>query len=847
LFATYRPLEGCFDECVLPDGTVRPHWQTLVDGLDAIGGGPLQQRATDARRQTLEAGMTFYSFGQEEERQRPWELGVVPLMIAADEWDPLSDALGQRARLLEAILDDLLGPQRLIRERVVPPELLFGSSDFFRSYHGLKKPAGGRLQTYAADLARDRQGRWWVTGDRTRCPSGLGYLLENRILISRLHPHLYRQGHIRRLATFYAKLRSSMGQLSPTAGDNPRVVLLSPGEASYRHFEDSYLARYLGLTLAEGRDLAVRQGRVMLKTLGGLLPVDVLRRHLSDEDSDPLELNPKSSHGVSGLLNVLRAGNVAVTNGLGTRIVQAPAFAAFLPAISRFLFQEELRLPSAASWWCGQPQAYRYVREHLDQLIIRPAFRVTGAAPLEPAKLSAAAKQDLLQQIKAAPYRYVAQEPIQRSTAPALVDGQLVPRHMALRCFLASQGGEYHALPGGLVRVAADCALLDRTMSAGQSSQDCWVVAAGPIDQVTLLEAPGTPMELRRGGAELPSRVADHLFWLGRYSERAEMLARLMRTTLQRLAGESERAALPEIPTLLRSLATLGQIEPDYVVEGLRQRLPDVEAILPPSLFSDREPHGLRQSVSGMLRNASAVRDRISLDSWRIVQQIDSELHRETLSPDGLDLSQSSERLSRIITGLLALSGLAHESASQSLGWRFWQIGRRLERATQTVALLQATLIERQPKESPVLEALLDATDSLMTYRSRYLSRMQAMPTIDLLVSDDRNPRSLVFSLHQVAEDVRSLSDPQQIGMGDDERLAVSLHHAVQMAEPQVLDRVDDGGTRRSLERVLDLLDRDLPQLSDAITARYLIHTVTTRQLTDSRRGEIEATREGGE
>jgi uncharacterized circularly permuted ATP-grasp superfamily protein/uncharacterized alpha-E superfamily protein len=848
LFADYHPHQYSYDECVGSDGLARPAWKPLVQYIDSLGRDAFVRMIAEGAAMARESGTTYNAVEEEGERTRPWELTFVPLVIQSTSWAKLEAALKQRVRILEAILNDLLGKQRLLRERILPVELLLSNPEFLRIYHGLPKVGGVRLHIVATDLARDIDGSWWVTGDRTRAPSGLGYLVENRIVTSRSYTRLIRQSHIRRLAPFFMKLRQTLESLAPRPTMNPRVAILTPGQKSYRYFEDTYLARYLGYTLVQGRDLAVRGGALNLKTLGGLLPIDVLWRHISDEQCDPLELDPSATEGVTGLLQTIRSNNVAVANCIGSKLAQTPALLPFIGSASRFLLGEDPILPTVPTYWCGNPNDLRYVLDHLNELKIRPAYAIRGDRPTRPAELSNAAREELITAIKAQPQQYIAQANVPRSTTPVWQDGRMQPWYVALRTFQVQTDVGVDVLPGGLVRVSPTSDGVDHAHGSVQLGQDCWVIADEPVDaSSTLLPSMDQPLKFVRGGAELPSRVAENLFWLGRYSERAEAIARLLRTTMMRLSGEQSGSAIVEMPRLLAALAAIGQIEPDYAVEGFSGTLPGLDEALPKSLYAIDQQRGLSPSVTAMADKATAVRDRISLDAYRIVRRVQDELIR-TNEPVQFDSRIAINRLSRLITDLLAFAGLAQESITRTLGWRFLQIGRRIERAWQTAELLRAMLVRGTATrkgelptsidERPILEAVLEACDSLMTYRSRYLLRLEPAATIDLLITDETNPRSILFQLERIAEVMGPLpTEVDEVALSADRRLALDLLHTVRMAQPMLLAKQNPSGVRESLDKLLETLTERLPELSNEIAARYLIHTTTAQALTGQTSG----------
>ena len=474
---------------------------------------------------------------------RPWNLDAIPLMIPPSEWSQLEAGLIQRARLLNLILADLYGPQQLLRGGQIPPALVFANPGFWRPCHGVRVSGNTYLHLLAVDLARGPDGEWWVISDRTQAPSGAGYSLENRIVMAETFPDLFREFQVKRLASFFRSFRDTLLRLSPVTRDNPRVVLLTPGPFNETYFEHSYLARYLGFTLVQGGDLTVRDSRVFLKTLEGLKPVDVILRRVDDSFCDPIELRSDSFLGVAGLVEAVRAGNVTVANALGSGLIETSAFMPFFPGLSRRMLGEDLKLPSVATWWCGQPEALRYVLDNLDFLVIKPAFPSKGMEPVFGGKLGADERSRLIARIRESPHEFAGQELLNLSTVPVWSEEHgLTPRRVVLRVYLAAAGDSWVVMPGGLARVSPSIDTPVVSMQRGGGSKDTWVLSDGPVDTFSLQRPRDVPVELNRGVvSDLPSRAADHIFWLGRYAERSEHLARVLRCILIRLTGESGR------------------------------------------------------------------------------------------------------------------------------------------------------------------------------------------------------------------------------------------------------------------------------------------------------------------
>jgi uncharacterized circularly permuted ATP-grasp superfamily protein/uncharacterized alpha-E superfamily protein len=824
---TYAPASDVWDEMLAPGGAPRRHWMPFVRRLQRLGRDEMARRWAHARRLIHENGVTYNVYGDPRGMHRPWELDALPLVIAPSEWERLERALAQRAQLLNLVLADLYGPQRLVREGRLPAELLWAHPEFLRPCHGIVPPPAVFLHLYAADLARAPDGGFWVMADRTQAPSGAGYALENRLVLSRAFAEVFRDCRVQRLASFFATMRDSLGALALRHRDNPRIVLLTPGPYNETYFEHAYLARYLGFTLVEGADLTVRDATVYLKTLGGLEPVDVILRRLDDGFCDPLSLRGDSSLGVAGLVQAVRAGNVVVANALGSGLIETAALMAFLPGLCRHVLGEKLAMPSVATWWCGHPDALAYVVEHLDGLVIKPAFPVTGREPVFGSALARDDRDALLARLRARPHEYVAQEQVALATAPVWLDEGVQARHVVLRSFLVAAGDGYRAMPGGLTRVATSGDSLVVSMQRGGGSKDTWVTADGPVSPMSLLRPPGAPIELTHGGSELPSRVADNLFWLGRHVERAEATARLLRVVIARLADEASGGSVSELPALLGALAAHAGLDGglgDAAEHDARAR-----AVLD-FVHAETPPRGLRATLVAAQRLTSISRDQISLDTWRVLNQLDGGVLARA---DGATLGETLEGLNQIVLSLAAFSGLGMENMTRGQGWRFADMGRRIERALFLVTLVGTTLVAIRDDEAPLLAALLEVTDGAITYRRRYPGTVQLAPVLDLLLTDETNPRALVFQVRALAEHVERL--PRAGGEAlrtTEERIAIGALAQLRLVEPGVLGEVGASGVRGRLAGLLARLAADVPALSDAVTQSYLSHAAAARPLT---------------
>jgi len=637
----YQPLAGVFDEASGPNGKLRPGWKPLFDRLGELSPEQLGQRQAQAQRQLDLDGVAFNPYDVDGGASRPWTIDPIPLVISQKEWEKLSEGLRQRAQISDLILLDLLGPQTLLHEKVLPPEFLFAHPRYSPAFHSLVPQPKNHLQLYAADLARSPDGEWWVTTDRARNPFGLGYILENRLASTRLLPSAFRRCNVLRLAPFFIALRRTLQQLAPRNHENPRVAIWTKGPQSSSYFEDAFLARYLGYTLVEGEDLAVRNNRLNLKSLGGLLPVEVLYRRIEDHNCDPSELVGHGNKGVSGLLDVIRNGQVAVANSIGSTLIESPMLQAYLPAVSEHLLGEELKIPSVATWWCGGTKERNYVFKHLERMIVRRAFRAEADAPIVPRSLTEKERKELVEQIKYRPEQYVAQETVSRSTTPVWDQGQLKPWFVALRSFLVHNSNDYEMLPGALARVSEDQSVFTHNMTSGEKSQDVWIVSDEPVNQVSLLAKVGRQVELKRSGAELPSRVADNLFWLGRHLERAEQMARIVRTTVGQLTTED--SSIEESKGLLELCRRNGQLSCGSEVTDITLIVDDLAS----SAFAPNLQQSLRNIVSRCYSVTSKVRDRIALDSSRVITELNEHCintQTDQLGWKSFDFSKVSSR-----------------------------------------------------------------------------------------------------------------------------------------------------------------------------------------------------------
>src|SRR3984885_11315627 len=820
----YEATPGFYDEVFGSGAQLRPHWQALADSLTAMGNQGLTGRWREGQRLIHDNGITYNVYSDPESTSRPWPLDPVPVMMDPAEWKTIEAAVIQRATLFNSILADLYGPKRLLREKMLPAELVFPNPAFLRPCWGIQPPGGTFLHMYAADLARSPDGQWWVLAHRTQSPSGAGYALENRLVTTRVLPDVFRASHIRRLANFFQTYRDALQRLVPANRENPRIVLLTPGPYNETYFEHAFLARYLGYTLVEGGDLTVRDNRVFLKTLGGLLPVDVIVRRQDDQFCDPLELRGDSMLGVPALLQAVRSGNVAIANSLGSGLAEAPAYAAFLPGLSRLLLNEDLKIPTVATWWCGQREPLDYVLDHLAELVVKPTFPGSRGDPIFGAALSKEERAALLDKVRAEPDRYVAQERVALSTVPVWEDGPLHPRHMVVRVYAVPSGESYAVMPGGLTRVSTSLDSMVVSIQRVGGSKDTWVLGEGAAPPFTLLRPATHPLDVSRATFDLSSRIADNLFWLGRYTERVEAAVRITRAILSRFFQEEDATRASGLKAGLEILAALGY------VAGEKPAAAEHEVLS--MIYDPAATSGLVSNIHQVRRVAWLLRDRISVDAWLILNQLDQQFSTQQQPSDEFRVSSAQDRLNNAIITLSAFGGLVMESMTRGDGWRFLDIGRRLERAIQMVELLRNGL----PKEAfggvGVLEAILEMADSSITYRSRYLTSVQVDLVLDLLLVDEANPRSIAFQLARLREHIGELPGSKtSTRRPAEERIALSLLNTVQLVDVRELARSGELASAQAREALLEKLRTELSQLSEVLTRAYFSLAAQSRRL----------------
>ena len=744
---------GHFDELIQADGELRPGWREFFRALGTNGLADLPELEARLKQRIEEDGVTYNVYADSQSRSRRWSLDLLPFIVEQEDWSQIEPALRQRARLLEGIVRDIYTGQSLLREGLLPPALVLGNPAYLRAMHGVEAAGGRYLSILAFDLARGPDGRWWVLGHRSQAPSGLGYALENRIIIGRLFPGPFAQLQVQRLAASCHRLLQDLIRRAARvdgADGPPRVILLTPGRYNETYFEQSYLAHYLGIPLVEGRDLTVRQNRVYLKTLRGLERVHAIIRRVDDWYCDPLELNPESALGVPGLVQTVRAGQVLLANALGSAVIETPALQGFLPTAAKAILGEDLLLPPRDSWWCGEPAAREHAFAQLKEVRVRGTYRGWRPTPQGAEGKGLLDLSSLRARIHADPDDYTIQSYLPYSKTPCFTRRGLVPRSAVLRFYaVADEADGWHIIPGGLTRIAERQDQV--SMQRGGSSADTWVITGDPPDTFSLLRRGGAgaaPAPQRR---VVSSRIAENLYWLGRYTERLENAARLAQ---QILAAEftDEVSSERVVPALAICAAQLGLVSkpdgdrPELTAQRLLMHLQ--EEVM--RAMGEADSHSLLFDMNGLVNCADQIRERLSLEHWQQVAQA-----RECLATLLQSIPMRRADILRrafapLLLNLAAITADQTDGMTRDDGWQLLAIGRQIERLQNLCHALLAHLSSGAVQTEAGFDQLLLMFRSTMTYRSRYPGQRHLSLLFDLLVFDAENPRSLACAVDQI-------------------------------------------------------------------------------------------------
>lgn len=794
----------------------------------------LRRRRLEIQRLLEQDGVTYNVGTGGRRRHQPWNLDGLPLVLQRDEWALIERGVVQRAELLNMVLEDLYGPRHLLREGAIAPEIVLGDPQFLRAVDGVSLPGPRQLVLNASDLVRSTNQGWVALGQRTQAPSGAAYALENRRVITRVFPALFHRSRVRRIDSFVRSIGDVLRAAAPPHVGEPGIVVLTPGPMSATAFEHASLAAQLGYPLVEGNDLEVRNGQVWLRTVGRLRRVHVILRRVDASFADPLELRPGSTLGVAGLVDACRTGAVSVVNTLGSGVLENAVLQTLLPGLARRLLGEDLLLPSAQAWWCGESDALSHVLAHLGTIIMRPASREAFGSSIDTRRSSRDELDALRRRIEARPETWVGQEPIEPAESPVFGPNGFERRPTVLRTFTVAGSDGYHAMAGGLARSAphVDTPISTRT---GALAKDVWILG-GEFDNDDVVHDAHRESAILVGAAVPAARAAEHLFWLGRYAERAEATVRLLRAVNEHRnefqdipAGPGAAALTCLFETLTRTTGTF----PGFVGDDATELRSEPHDELLDLLANSSRPGTVNHAVVHMFDAIDVLRDQLSFDTWLVVSSLQREL--EDLERDQHDGPDDFTRvLNDLLQGLLALAGVSAESMVRDQAWHFTETGRRIERALQVISLLQATLSTERgaAAEGLLLESVLSSSESIITYRRRYRSQARVANVLDLLIFEPENPRSLVYQLAQLRSCLPELDPAESLPhFAEAHRLADRLSQHVAETDPAALAQPDATGRRAALDAFGDTMGTGLRELSDLISTNYFSHLLPQRSV----------------
>jgi len=835
----FYELTGQVNRAGEPQGGLTERWRRFFEAGGSAGWQELSAKALRVQRRVLEDGASYNVHsdappmpGDGAPLARHWPLELLPMLIEPDEWRGIEAGIAQRARLLDAVMADTYGERKLLQQGLLPASLVLAHPQYLRAMHGSKAAGDVHLHVLAFDLTRCADGHWWVVGQRTQAASGLGYVLENRLIIAQQFPEAFRQMAVQRLAASYRDLIQALTKLSP-AGERSRVALLTPGPRNETYFEQAFLARYLGITLVEGADLTVRADKVYLKTLSGLERVHVLLRRVDDTWLDPLELRPDSILGVPGLLQAVRAGEVILANAPGSGWLESPGLTAFWPGVAESLLGEELSLPAIQSWWCGEESAWRTLRPRLAEFIVVPTFSASSTtrsfSPIVAAELSDEALWELAARIDADPTAYTLQSRVKPTKQPVWTRGALEPRVAVLRVFALTDGqGGWKVLPGGLTRVAprrdplADAWL---SIQRGSLSADTWVMTDGEVDATTLLSQPLQPTDLRDVHWTVTSRAAENLFWLGRYTERAENSARLARYVIEASVmvqrGAMPPPMLPLLDALARRHGLIGAKAPEAEEDprGFERAL--LAALLPASGVTS-----VGWNLRALQACAQALRERLSPEAWKLIHETAAQFEQHLRAVldrpgQGPAVADVLNVLARADTHLAAITGAQTDRMTRDDGWRLLSIGRQVERLSFHAEVLAEAFEQDLALTEDGFGLLLGVFDSTITYRAQFQARREAPPLLHLLVHDTDNPRSLAWVARTMRDRFAKLArhDP---GWASD--------IAAELPVPEAWPLAELAAPGPALVEHLRRAAAQAGELSSLISQRYFAHVIGAEQ-----------------
>ncbi|MGJ8759284.1 MAG: circularly permuted type 2 ATP-grasp protein [Polaribacter sp.] len=829
-----------YDELLISKMEDTSDWKVLLDNLQKIGPKKLASKQVDIDWLLAENGVTYNVYNDPKGLNRPWNLNVVPFIIHQKEWSEIEKGIQQRSEILNLILKDLYGKRELLKNGIIPPEVIYAHRGFLRSCDQIEYKTAKQLLVHAVDLARGPDGRMWVVNDRTQAPSGMGYALENRFSTTKIIPEIYKHINVRQPSTFFNDFNKLLLSVAPANTENPMVVILTPGPHNETYFEHSYLSSFLGHPLVKGNDLVVRHGKVWLKSLKGLKQVDVILRRVDDSFMDPLELREDSYLGVAGLLEVVRLQNVAIVNPIGSGVLENPALIPFMENICKFFLKEKLILPQIASWWCGQEKERKHVLEDLPSYVVKRIDRSHREHIYFCEFLSKEELKELKAEILENPNRFVAQEKISFSTAPNFVDDKLEPRKIVCRTFSIAKQDSYSVMPGGLVRVATEREELFVSNQRGGTSKDFWIVSDKKQNYLQNYSWNKSVSNQAESINDVPSNTAENLYWSGRYLGRTLFTARYLRMVLNQMThvqyNDERKSESESLKILFQSITNITSTFPGFTGENEEEALKNPLKELKSLTLDNQRIGGFAQSMQSFNNSYYSLRNLWSKDMWRVFDGIQKQLTK--LKEEKVyTISTLSKFFDKIITRLIAFMALSEESILVRQGLLLYFIGLQIEQASMTIEKFRSLIIVNynEELEYEVLESLLNSHESLNIYRYSYKSYLSIENVLKLLVLDKEYSRSLMYQVKRIKKDIDKLPNTNtSVEMTICQKNINTVIHKIEsLSLEEILEIDETSNMRKKLDNLLSDLSDLLHLTSLSVSDTYFNHSQQQKQLVD--------------
>ncbi|MDO7171248.1 circularly permuted type 2 ATP-grasp protein [Mariniflexile sp. AS56] len=838
LFKNYFSAESNYDEVLKSNMSVNPNWDKLLSNLTEIGAETLISKQNEIDWLMDENGVTYNVYNDPKGMHRTWDLNIVPFLVHQKEWETIEKGIKQRSELLNLILKDIYGERELIKNGIIPPEVIYAHRGFLRQCDQIQYKTAKNLLIYSADLARGPDGRMWVVNDRTQAPSGMGYALENRFSTSRVLPDVFKDIHVKQPTHFFYEFNQMLIESAPQNKDNPTIVILTPGPLNETYFEHAYMSSFLGYPLVTGNDLVVRSGKVWMKSLKELKQVDVILRRVDDVFMDPLELREDSYLGVAGLLDVVREQKVAIVNPIGSGVLENSGLIPFMNVICKYFFKEDLILPQIASWWCGQKKERAYVLNNLTNLVVKRIDRSNRESIFFCEFLKPSELESLKKEILSNPFVFVAQEKISFSTAPDFVNGKLEPRKVMCRTFSIAHKDGYSVMPGGLVRVAAERENLFVSNQRGGVSKDFWIVTDNPQTHIQNYSWDSTCRISISGINDLPSNTAENLYWSGRYLGRALVTARFLRTVLNKMSNEQynkQKTQSESLLNLFQSVTNITSTFPGFIGEegeaALKNPLKEIRSLI----IDGNRMGSFAQTLSSFNNSYFSLRNLWSKDMWRVFDGIQKIWKQFEEADDKKSTAALIKLLDRIITRLIAFMGLIEESILVEQGLLLYFIGLQTEQATMNIAKCRSLLVmnHKEHTQYEILEAVLNSHESLNIYRYSYRSYLSIENVINLILLDKEYPKSLTYQLRRIQKDIDRLPHSEVTGKATEcQKFISEANFKIRSLKMDSLLELDtDGIIRQELDDALAELSDLLHEMSLSVSNTYFNHVYQQKQL----------------